>query len=245
MKQISMIFALGVILFFSSCNNSGNEKQETKAADTATAAATTDTATKVTPAEPVFTPFKLMVIQHRVKNFDKWKTGFIAHDSMRHVYDITRYGLGRGISDTNTVIVISKIADVKKAKEFSSSPGLKEAMQKAGVSGSPKFSYIDVIRNDDSKIAQNERVMVVHHVKDFDAWLKVYDGEGKAARAANGLVDRGLGRGTDDPNMVYIVFAITDMAKAKARVGSPELKKIMTDAGVAGPPQIIYYKMVD
>jgi hypothetical protein len=58
-------------------------------------------------------------------------------------------------------------------------------------------------------------------------------------------VDRGLGRSIDDPNMVYIIFAITDMAKAKARVGSPELKKLMKDAGVDGPPQIVYYKLVD
>ena len=242
MKQISTILALGIVLFFSSCNNSTDDKTATT--DTATAVAGTDTATKAA-AEPVFTPFKVMVVQHHVKNFEKWKTGYMAHDSMRQAFNIARYGLGRGIGDTNTVIVINKIADAAKAKEFSTSPGLKEAMQKAGVSGPPKFSYIDVIRNDDSKIDQQERVTVAHHVKDFDAWLKVFDGEGKAARAGYGLVERGLGRGIDDPNMVYIVFAITDMAKAKARIGSPELKKLMKEAGVDGPPQIVYYKLVD
>jgi hypothetical protein len=245
MKQISMIFALGIILFFSSCNNSADDKTATKAADTATAVASTDTTTKNAAAEPVFTPFKVMLVQQHVKNFEKWKTAFMSRDSMRQAFNITRYGLGRGIGDTNTVIVINKIADARKAKEFLTSPGLKEAMQKASVSGPPKFSYINVIRNDDSKIEQKERVLIAHHVKDFDAWLKVYDGEGKAARSANGLVDRGLGRGIDDPGMVYIVFAITDMAKAKARVGSPELKKLMKDAGVDGPPQIIYYNLVD
>ena len=185
------------------------------------------------------------MVQHKVKNFDKWKKGYLAHDSMRKAYGISHFVFGRGLADSNMVIIVDKINDVKKAKDFSVLPNLKDAMQKAGVSGPPKFSYLDVVRNDDAKIDQKDRVMVMHKVKDFDTWLKAYDAEGKAARAANGMIDRGLARGVDDPNMVYIVFAVSDMAKAKARSNSPELKKLMTDAGVVGPPQFMYYKLVD
>ena len=88
-------------------------------------------------------------------------------------------------------------------------------------------------------------LVVVHKVKDFDIWLKAYDGEGKAKRMENGLIDRSLSRGIDDPNMVTVIFVVTDMAKAKARIGSEELKKLMMDAGVEGPPQISYFKIVD
>ena len=63
-----------------------------------------------------------------------------------------------------------------------------------------------------------------------------------AARSANGIVDRGMARNVDDPNTVTVLFAVTDMAKAKAHVASPELKKIMTDAGVDGPPTITWFK---
>ena len=84
--------------------------------------------------------------------------------------------------------------------------------------------------------------MVVHHVKDFDAWLKVYDGEGKAKRMEEGFMDRGMARGVDDPNMVCLVFALMDMAKAKAAITSDAKKKLMTDAGVDSPPQIFFYK---
>ncbi len=86
--------------------------------------------------------------------------------------------------------------------------------------------------------------MVTHKVKDFDAWLKVYDGEGKATRASQGMVDRVLARGIDDPNIVHIVFAVTDMAKAKAAISSEAKKKLMTSAGVEGPPTIEFYKQV-
>ena len=194
---------------------------------------------------PAFTPFKVFLIQHHVKNFDAWKVGYLAHDSVRQAYGITKYGLGRGTADSNMVTVFDKMDDENKAKEFAKLPNLKEAMQKAGVNSTPTFSYATVIRNDDSPIDQKDRVMVSHKVKNFDAWLKVYDAEGKDTRAANGMIDRGMARDLDDSNMVYLVFAITDMAKAKARVASPELKKIMTDAGVIGQPKIYFYKLVE
>jgi quinol monooxygenase YgiN len=185
------------------------------------------------------------MVQHKVKNFAKWKSAYMAHDSMRQAYGISHFQIGRSMDDSNMVIVIDKITDVKKAKDFAASAGLKAAMQKAGVSGAPAISYSDVVRNDASVIDQKDRVMVAHKVKDFDAWLKVYDAEGMKSRMENGVIDRGLARDADDPNMIYIVFAIADMAKAKARIGSEELKKLMMDAGVEGAPKITYYRLVD
>jgi len=85
---------------------------------------------------------------------------------------------------------------------------------------------------------------VAHHVKDFDAWLKAFDAEGSAARAANGIIDRAILRDFYDPNTVYITSEVSDLAKAKARMSSPELKKAMADAGVDSPPTIRWYKLV-
>jgi quinol monooxygenase YgiN len=83
-----------------------------------------------------------------------------------------------------------------------------------------------------------------YHVKDYDAWLKAFDAEGAAARAENGIIDRGIARDFYDPNMVYIVSDVSDMKKAKARVASPELKKIMADAGVDTPPTSRWFTVV-
>jgi hypothetical protein len=44
--------------------------------------------------------------------------------------------------------------------------------------------------------------------------------------------------------MVYILFTVTDLAKAKARGNSEDLKKIMTDAGVQGPPKVNFFREV-
>ncbi|MND06809.1 hypothetical protein D3C83_284180 [compost metagenome] len=51
-----------------------------------------------------------------------------------------------------------------------------------------------------------------------------------------------MGRGIEDSNMVYLVFAITDMAKAEERGKSEELKKLMTESGVDSDPEMFVYK---
>lgn len=233
MKKLSSTIAIAAVLFSFSCSNNTTQKEESPAVDSA----------MITNANSDL--FKAIVIKHPVKDYDKWKAAYFAHDSVRKVYGITHFVIGRELDNPNNVIIIDKMDDVNKAKEFSTLPALKSAMEQAGVSGPPAFSFIDVVRDDNTVIEQKDRVMVEHRVKDFDAWLKVYDSEGKDVRAANGLIDRGLARSIDDPNMVYIVFAISDMVKAKARMGSEDLKKIMMDAGVEGPPKITFYKLVD
>lgn len=243
MKRLSAIVTAGLILFISSCNSGGKETESTATDTTATTASADTTTPIMTP--PAFTPFKVTIIQHHVKNFDTWKAAYLANDSLRQAYGITHFVFGRGLNDSNMVMIIDKITDENKAKEFSKLTALKAVMQKAGVNSMPTFSYANVVRNDDSQIDQKDRIMVVHKVKDFDTWLKGYDAEGKDTRAANGMIDRGLARDMDDSNLVSIVFAVTDMAKAKARAASPELKKLMMDAGVIGQPKVYFYKLVE
>jgi hypothetical protein len=223
--------------FFSCSNGTSGEEQKTA-----------DTTAAVTPApaeeKPAFTPFKLDYIQHRVKNFNTWEAGYLAHDSIRKAYGLTPFLLGRDMKDSNLVYVIDKMDDLAKAQQFAALPDLQKVMMKAGVISKPAFSYAEVIRSDDSPVETNDRVGVAHHVKDFNVWLKAFDAEGSATRMANGLADRMIARSLIDSNMVYITFAVTDMAKAKARITSPELKKIMTDAGVDSPPTLRWYRLV-
>lgn len=237
MKQISAFLTATLLFTFVSCNNDNTTKEEPKA--------TTENTTTAKTSEPLaFQPFTVTLIQHKVKDFGKWLTVYEGDDTARKASGLIEIGLGRGLDNNNEVTAAFKTEDVQKAKDFTQSPGLKAAMQKAGVTGPPAISFIKVVRDDNSPIETKDRLMVAHHVKDYDAWLKAYDSEGKETRAANGLIDRSLARGIDDPNMVYVLFAVTDIAKAKARSNSSELKKLMTDAGVDGPPAINFYKLV-
>ena len=59
-------------------------------------------------------------------------------------------------------------------------------------------------------------------------------------RAKDGLQDGVLAQGIDDPNLVYLVFKITDLEQAKAALINPERKKLMQKSGVIGEPEIYF-----
>jgi hypothetical protein len=234
-KILSLLLIVVITVAFLSCKNNKTEKVESEEE------MSMDTDTTVAASEP----FKLIVIKHKVADYDKWRKEYDSHDSVRQSYGINHFVVGRGMDDPNTVIIMDKMDDVVKAKEFSAMPTLKEAMKIAGVIGQPEFGYYEVIRNDDSKINIKDRLMVTHRVKDFDAWLKVYDTEGMAKRMEEGLVDRGIARSIDDPNMVTVVFAISDLEKAKASISSEAKRNLMQEAGVEGAPKMLFYKLED
>ena len=217
------------------------EKQEET---TAKAADSTTSTAAVTPAPEAFKPFDVVEISHKVKNYEKWRPLFNSDSNMRKESGLETIVVGRNTEDPNKILIAMTAADIQKAKDFGASPRLKEVMDKAGVLTKPDMQVFHIIRfNPDA----NEKtwVRVTHRVKDFDAWLKVYDNEGPAARASQGLIDVAMGRGADDPNIVTLVFDIKDLAKAKATLASEEKKKLMASAGVEGAPKIEFYKTAD
>jgi hypothetical protein len=236
MKCLSALPVISIAVLLLSC---GNEpaKEETKSADT--------TAAAPAPAEvkPAFIPFKVVVIQHKVKNFEKSEAEYFNRDSLRNTFGITHFVIGRDLKDSNTVFVVDKITDVDKAKAFYALPAAKDAMKKAGVSGPPGFTYAEFVRVNDNPVQFTEGVAVSHRVKDYGIWLKAYDADA-ASRTANGLIERGIARNLQDSNTVSILFEVSDSTKARARMKSPDLKKIMDDAGVEGPPTVRWYRLI-
>ena len=230
-----MASAIAILFCAIGCNAPTKEAEVKKEAPKAVEA--------VVPAP--FVPFKVMSATHTVKDFDVWKKSYDERESMRVANGLTKLAVSRDMDNPNKVYVALRMADVQKAKDFAASKDLKEAMQKGGVTSAPTFVYVDIIRFEESPTEHKGRVRIGHKVKDFDTWLKAYDAEGKDTRAKNGLIDRAISRDLSDPNMVYVTFAISDLAKAKARINDPSLKKIMTDAGVISAPVIDFYTNVD
>lgn len=239
MKKI-IIASIALAMFtFSSCKKNGEKTEES------TAPAVAAPAAPAADKTPAFQPFQVMAITQTVKNYEVWKKAFDDHESVRAASGLTVRALARGTDNPNKVYVFLNVSDMQKAKDFAASPNLKEVMQKAGVMGKPVIIYSDVVRFEESPAALKGRVRVASKVKDFDAWLKVFDAEGKDTRASFGLVDRAIARDIENPNMVYLTFAISDLEKVKARIKSPELQKIMIEAGVISKPVIDYYTSVN
>ncbi len=82
-------------------------------------------------------------------------------------------------------------------------------------------------------------LIVRHRVADFAKWKPVFD-DHRPAREAAELKDLHVWRNADDPSDVVLLFEAGDVAKAKAFAGSPDLKEKMQEAGVVGPPDIVF-----
>lgn len=100
--------------------------------------------------------------------------------------------------------------------------------------------FVEAVIKDTPTNSTTKRVIMTHKLKDWDAWKREYNSN-KQARLDAGLIERSVGHFIDDTHMVTLVFAVTDMAKAKAFMASTDLKDKMTAAGVEGPPTIFYY----
>jgi len=239
MKQVRFLattFAASLLIFLFSCGSGNNKKTEETTKDTTTAEKVPET---TTPAKLS----NVMIMQFKVADFDKWKPLYELRDSIRRSYGLTNYIVGRGLDDPNKVIVFLKMEDANKAKELTSSQGMKDRMKEAGVTGPTSFDYLTVVMDDNSSIEQTNRLLMKHKVKDWDAWKKEFD-DHKPVRIEAGLIDRGLGYSVDDNHQVSIVFAVTDMAKAKAFMQSKDLKDKMEKAGVEGKPASFFYNIV-
>lgn len=241
MKQVRFLSAITLVagaLFFSSCNNGGETKSKAVTTES-TATATTAIKTEL----PAAKPGNLLVIKQKVANFAKWKPAYEAHDSTRLAYGLHNFVVGRGVKDSNMVIVVLRMDDADKAKQFTALPNLKAAMQKGGVIGAPSFRYLDVQMLDTSDNASPTRVVVTHKVKDWDAWKKSFDSH-KQTRLDAGLTDRAISYEVGDNHTVSVAFVVNDMKKAEAFIASKDLKDKMAEAGVVGAPDIFFYKVV-
>ena len=241
MKQLkflaAFVFSVSVLFFIFSCNSEEEKKADETDVDP-------NMAPKIMePLIAVVKPANILIIQHKVASFAKWKPVYDSHDSIRRSYGLTNYVIGRGLNDSNIALIILKMADTNKAKEFIGSQGIKDRMKMGGVIGIPSFTYLNVIMNDSSKIEQTARIMMTLKVKDWDAWKKKFDSH-KQARIDGGLVDRRVGYSVDDNHIVTVVCAITDMKKATAFLNSQDLKDKIAKAGVEAPPSFFYYDVV-
>jgi hypothetical protein len=228
-----------IVLFLVSCGGNDSEKKtitDSTAVDTTTAVVTP----KITT---VTTPQSMVVIKHRVSDFAKWKMSYDAHDSARLANGIHNYVIGRGLKDSNMVLVSLKVDDIVKAKAFAKDPGLKKAMQKGGVTGMPSFAFLTMTFQDTAQVASDIRSRTTFMVKDWAAWQKAFE-EGKQERLDNGIALRAFGHDADNDKKVVLVTVVMDTAKAFAYYKSDMLKKRRAESGVIGEPDRFLYRVV-
>jgi hypothetical protein len=241
MKQfrISGLLFYSVVFFLTSC--AGGESEKKASTDSTTA----DTSTVAVMPKPttITTPENMMVVKHKVSNYAKWKTSYDAHDSVRLVNGIHNYVIGRGLRDSNMILVAVKVDDMAKAKAFAKDPGLKNAMQKGGVMGTPAFAFVTMTFQDTASVGSDIRSRTTFTVKDWGAWQKAFE-EAKQERLDNGIAVRAFGHDAVDDKKVVLVTVVLDTAKAFAYYKSDMLKKRRAASGVMGEPERFLYRVV-
>jgi quinol monooxygenase YgiN len=83
--------------------------------------------------------------------------------------------------------------------------------------------------------------MVIHRVKDFDAWKAGFDAHADARKQAS-IVAHGVMRGATDDKLVGIYVAATDAEKLQAFFEAKDLKDAMKASGVQGKPTVYVFK---
>ena len=81
------------------------------------------------------------------------------------------------------------------------------------------------------------KVIVQHHVADYDRFLPVFT-EHEAVRRQHGATGHSVNREVADPNSLVIVNDFATLEGAHAFSQDPSLPGVMARAGVDGPPQI-------
>jgi hypothetical protein len=85
----------------------------------------------------------LLIVQHRVRDYRKWRRAYDAHAPARKQAGLRSAQVYRGADDSHNVAILFKIKDIDKAKAFAESDDLKKAMRAAGVVGKPIVIFVD------------------------------------------------------------------------------------------------------
>ena len=83
--------------------------------------------------------------------------------------------------------------------------------------------------------------VVLHHVKDYQAWRQVYDSIATIQKAS-GVVAESVYQGKGDPNNVLVLHRFATMDAAETFFANPELREAMQRGGVEGAPRIEFFE---
>src|SRR4051794_25578511 len=113
-RLFSALLSAMALLSLAACNNSG-ETTSNNNEDTSKSTPSNNTA----PASSIVTtPQHMLVVKHKVSNFAKWKMAYDAQDSARMAAGIHSFMIGRGLQDSNMVLVAMRADDSAKAMAF-------------------------------------------------------------------------------------------------------------------------------
>jgi uncharacterized protein (DUF1330 family) len=84
------------------------------------------------------------MIRSSVEDFDRWKPAFDEDGGNRAGYGSQGGYVFRNRANPNEIVVLLEFPDAAQMEAFSQSPGLREAMARSGVVGTPDIAFLDL-----------------------------------------------------------------------------------------------------
>ncbi len=88
---------------------------------------------------------RYVVVGHQVQDYSKWKRVFDESEKLRSEYGLGAGCIYRDIDNPQMLTVLLECLDVERAREFTMSRELKDAMSKGGVIGAPMIWFVEQI----------------------------------------------------------------------------------------------------
>jgi hypothetical protein len=83
-----------------------------------------------------------LFIRHKVASYKAWRKVYDEFDAERKPMGVTSHAVFQSADDPNDVTAWHDFETLEKAKKFSTSEQLKNAMSKAGVQGEPQIWFV-------------------------------------------------------------------------------------------------------
>jgi heme-degrading monooxygenase HmoA len=84
-----------------------------------------------------------MFVQHGVQDYEAWKSVFDSVGDLRRRSGEKSYQILRQENGSNKLVALFEWDSLDNARKYAASPELKEAMQRAGVTGKPEILFLE------------------------------------------------------------------------------------------------------
>jgi len=88
-----------------------------------------------------------LIVRHPVSDYALWRKVYDGPEvaSLHTKYGVSNARVGQAPDDANDVVVTHDFASTADAQGFAADPGLKQAMESAGVAGAPRIEIFELV----------------------------------------------------------------------------------------------------
>jgi len=84
----------------------------------------------------------LTIVKHPVNDYAAWRSVYDEVQPLRDKHGVSAADVLQDPADPNNVTVLHWFSSVDNAEAFTTDPGLKDAMARAGLSGAPRIEIV-------------------------------------------------------------------------------------------------------